>query len=147
MEKGRRSRSRFRCEAEADQRIMRAFDLLAGVYAGALLLFFIFSIIFLFVAKGRWPLRFLPIAHFCCWFLIDFLPETGWSDVRSQWFHSAALIPYSFLFFGMAAWLRRSGFTFYKMFALVSFLAGASMFALAVFYLDRSWFFYHEFVP
>jgi hypothetical protein len=125
---------------------MTAFDFLIGLCEGALLLFLLLSLIFIFVSKRAW-FRLVPAALLVCSAFLALVPETGWSDVRSHWHGSAAMVPYSLLYVVLAIWLRRGGSAFHRVFALISFLAGTSMLALAICALAESWFFYHKILP
>jgi hypothetical protein len=119
-------------------------NILNCILIGAWLLFLINSIISAFSSNNAWHLRILPFTLFLCYFLIEIVPETGWSDIRSQWHRSAALAVYSLLYIILALWLYFGRSTFYRVFALISFIAGASMLAIATFTLNESWYFYHE---
>ena len=110
-------------------------------------LFFVFSVAFVFLAKHAWYLRLAPLALLLAFFLIPFVPEAGWSDVRSQWHQPVAIVLYSVLYFVLGFWLIRSRTVFQSVFAFTSFVAGTSFFAVGIFLVSESWYFYHVLLP
>jgi hypothetical protein len=59
--------------------------------------YFILATAFVFVEKDRKGFRFAPLLLLLCSVFISFVPEVGFSDVRSHWHGPAAMVPYSLL--------------------------------------------------
>src|SRR5271170_8278228 len=89
-------------------------------------MFFVFALAFVFVEKETGYIRFVPLLLLLSNFFIALVPETGFSDVRSQWHEPAAMIPYSLLYFVLGAWLFQRKSMFRSAFAFTSFMAGTS---------------------
>jgi len=109
--------------------------------------YFILAIVFVFIAKDRSRLRFVPLILLFCYFLLDLVPEVDFSDVRSHWHWPAAVVAYSLLYFVQGMWFFRRKSRFQSALAFASFMAGTSFLSVGLFLLSESWSFYHVLLP
>jgi hypothetical protein len=102
------------------------------------------AVLFIFTARAAGVCRFAPLAVYLGMFLIlSIIPETGWSDTRSQWHQNAAIAVYSIFYITMALWVRSLKNSFSSFFALIIFINGASFLCVTIALLSDSWYFYH----
>ncbi len=104
--------------------------------------YLILAIAFVFIGKDSKRFRFAPLVLLLCSQLIYFVPGIRFSDHRSQWHQTAAMIPYGLLYFGLGFWLFRSKAIFRQVFGFASFMAGMSFLSVAITLLCESWYFY-----
>ena len=93
--------------------------------------------------EHRW--RWLPCVSIIALFFILFVPESGWSDVRSQW-HGAALgLVWSIWIMCLVFGFLRSGRGALLISLRIAFtIMGVSALAVSIFSLVESWTFLHS---
>lgn len=105
----------------------------------------VLSIIFVFKhPKYRW--RLLPALSFISFFIISCVPESGWSDIRSQWHQPVLILIWGVLVLVMATTVLRSERSALCKSLRVAFgIAGIACLVGSIFSLVESWQFLHGF--
>jgi hypothetical protein len=105
----------------------------------------VLSVVFMFRHREkRW--RMLPSICIISLPLIGVVPESGWSDVRSQWHQSALILPWSILALYLALVFLRSEKGGLSISLRIAFgTLGVAGFVGSILALVESWVFLHSF--